>query len=255
MAAYDFENDPSILIEGAMDTETDHLIGLLKNKRTVCVGNRTYHTGFLGAHDEPVVISRTYQGIVNAAAATELAIAHFNPRIVINQGIGGAHDTALHVGDIVIGEKVVPMGAIKTGFSPSGAGIDASDFTINPVEIYDKASGGTGKVSEFPCDERLVALAETVRTACTKMRGVICSSDEWNNQLDRIALLRERYHTAVEDMESVAPALLCLSYGIPFIGIRIISNSIVNDEGFDESVGIAGQEFVAQFVEALHEAV
>ena len=78
------------------------------------------------------------------------------------------------------------------------------------------------------------------------------SADEWNNQIDRIALLREKYHTASEDMESAAVAQLCLSYGIPFLGIRILSNSIVNGEEFDESVGIEGQKFTLRLVEALH---
>ena len=77
--------------------------------------------------------------------------------------------------------------------------------------------------------------------------------DEWNNQLDRIALLRERYHTAVEDMESAAAAQLCLSYGVPFLGVRILSNSIVNGEKFDEAVGIDGQKFMLSLIDQMRE--
>ena len=84
-------------------------------------------------------------------------------------------------------------------------------------------------------------------------RGVIGSGDEWNNQLDRIALLRERYHTAVEDMESAAAAQLCLSYGVPFLGVRILSNSIVNGEKFDEAVGIDGQKFMLSLIDQMRE--
>ena len=91
-----------------------------------------------------------------------------------------------------------------------------------------------------------------VQTAFHVGRGVIGSADEWNNQLDRIALLRERYKTAVEDMESAAPAELCLAHGIPFLGIRIISNSIVTGESFEEAVGVDVQKFAVSFVEQLH---
>lgn len=96
------------------------------------------------------------------------------------------------------------------------------------------------------------AASERSAAQRTIKRGIIGSADEWNNQLDRIALLRERYGTSVEDMESAAAAQLCFSYGIPFLGIRILSNSIVNGEEFDESVGIDCQRFVLDYVEMLY---
>lgn len=251
MEKYDFTRQPSILIQGAMDTETGYLIGHLAEAECITFGNWVFYTGFLGMEKEPVIISKTYQGMVNAAAATSLALAHFAPKAVINQGIGGGHDTGFHRGDIVLGERVVPIGAVMWGFSGTGAGIDGRDFEPLPIEIYNRKKGCTEKVLDFPCDKELLAIAEGVAATCRIRRGTIASGDEWNNQLDRIALLKERYHTAVEDMESAAAAQLCLSYGIPFIGIRILSNSIVNGEEFDESVGILGQKFILRYVEAL----
>lgn len=253
MAQYDFTKQPSILIQGAMETETDYLIEHLKDAACTVLGNWKFYTGFFGADSVPVIISRTYQGMVNTAAATGLALVHFRPKAVINQGIGGGHDPAIHRGDIVLGERVVPMGAVVRRFSAEGAGIDERDFEILPVEIYNKEKGNTEKVTSFPCDKRLLEVAEEVKSPYRRRRGVIGSADEWNNQLDRIALLRERYGTAVEDMESAAVAQLCLSYGLPFIGIRILSNSIVNDEEFDESVGVDGQKFILTYVEALQQ--
>lgn len=251
MEKYDFTRQPSILIQGAMDTETEYLIGHLAGAECIRLGNWDFHTGFLGKNKEPVIISRTYQGMVNAAAATSLALVHFAPKAVINQGIGGGHDTRFHRGDIVLGERVVPMGAVMRHFSGSGAGIDETDFEPLRIEIYNRAKGKTEKVPDFGCDKELLSIAEKVETPYRTGRGILGSADEWNNQLDRIALLRERYRTAVEDMESAAPAQLCLSYGIPFIGIRILSNSIVNGEDFDESVGIDGQKYILSYVEAL----
>ncbi len=254
MEAYDFINAPSLLIQGAMDTETEYLIEQLEETKCTTLGNWRFYEGYLGRYREPVVISRTYQGMVNAAAATSLALVHFSPKAVINQGIGGGHDPRFHRGDIVLGERVVPMGAVIRRFSARGAGIDARDFEPLPIEIYNRKKGRTEKVCGFPCDERLLSIAEkTGKRAQIIGRDIIGSADEWNNQLDRIALLRERYHTAVEDMESAASAELCVSYGIPFIGIRILSNSIVNAEEFDESVGVDCQKFIVHYVEALHD--
>ena len=53
-------------------------------------------------------------------------------------------------------------------------------------------------------------------------------------------------------METAASAQICSSYNIPFIGIRILSNSIVNDEEVDKTLGVDGQKFVERFVEQLN---
>ena len=251
MERYDFKTQPSILIQGAMESETEYMIGQLLDMECVSLGNYKYYTGFLGKHREPVIISRTYQGMVNAAAATSLALTYFAPKAVINQGIAGGHAPEIHLGDILIGERIVPMGAVMWNFGEAGAGIDAKGFKPLELEIFSKAKGMTEKVADFPCDERLIAAAERVETSKHVMKGVIGSADEWNNQIDRIALLRERYQTAAEEMESAAMAQLCVSYGIPFIGVRIISNSIVNGEEYDESVGTDIQKFVIAYVEEL----
>lgn len=248
---YDFTTQPSVLIQGAMETETEYLIGQLAEREEVMVGNWKFHTGFLGETGVPVIISRTYMGMVNAAAVTSLALVYFSPRIVINQGIAGGHDKTVHLGDIVLGVRAVPMGAMMRQFSAEGEGISESDFELLPIEIYNRRKQGTEKVESFPCDERLLAIAESVETTCKIVRGVLGSADEWNNQIDRIALLRERYQTTSEDMESAAVAQLCLSYDIPFIGIRMISNSIVNDEAYDESVAGVCQRYIERFVEKI----
>lgn len=252
MNRYDFTTQPSILIQGAMETETDYLIEQVSDTACVTLGNWKFYTGFLGKNREPVIISRTYMGMVNAAAATSLALTYFSPKVVINQGIAGGHDTSFHLGDIVIGERIVPMAAMMWDMREAGAGIDAEGFAPLKLEIFNKKKQITEKVTDFPCDKRLVEIAEQMDTMYHARRGVIGSADEWNNQLDRIALLRERYQTAAEEMESAATAQLCLSYGIPFIGMRILSNSIVNDEAYEESVATDMQKYVLSYVEALH---
>lgn len=252
MEHYDFENKPAILIQGAMETETKYLIGALEDATCVALGNWKFYTGFLGKYKEPVIISRTYQGMVNASADTVLALTHFKVKAVVNQGIAGGHDTNIHLGEIVIGERVVPMGAVMQGYAAENAGIEPLNFRPLPIEIYDRVKGQTEKVIDFLCDEELIAAAERVPTNIKTHRGVLGSADEWNNQIDWIAVMRERYHTAAEDMESAATAQICRSYGVPFIGIRMISNSIVNGEDFKEEVALLGQKFIQSYIEELH---
>lgn len=258
MKEYDFTKQPSILIQGAMESEIAYMTTKLKDPESVTLGNWSFVTGFLGKYSEPVIISRTYQGMVNAAAATSIALTGFAPRAVINQGLCGGHDKAFHRGDIVLGEKAVMMSAVEYSYAPEGAGIREAESVPLPIEVFRRNEGVTGTVTEFPCDEKLLAAAEQAARAFSARgesliaRGVLGSADEWNNQLDRIALLRKRCHTASEDMETAAVAQLCLSYGIPFLGIRILSNSIVNGEDFDESVAEVCQKFVISVVETAH---
>lgn len=249
---YDFTAQPSVLIQGAMDVETRYLMDRLESPQKIVLGSWTFHAGFLGRYREPVIISKTYQGMVNAAAASSLALSYFSPKAVINQGISGGHAPSFRRGEIVLGEKVIPMGAMMWEYAPEGAGVRPEGFELLPIEVYDQTTGKTRKVKEFPCDKELLACAEQVETALIARRGILGSADEWNNQIDRIAMLRARYRTASEDMESAAVAQVCLSYGVPFLGIRILSNSIVTGEEYDEAVAEDGQKFVFKFVEALH---
>ena len=49
MGNYDFTKQPSLLIQGAMDTETAYFIEHLEEHECVTIGNWKFHTGFLGA--------------------------------------------------------------------------------------------------------------------------------------------------------------------------------------------------------------
>lgn len=252
---YDFTKHPSILIQGAMDVETELLISKLQDKNLVSVGNWMFYTGFLTNKKVPVVISRTRVGMVNCAAATSLAMVYWNPKIVINQGVAGGHDPRLHRGDIVIGERVVNMGSWEFGYAPEGAGIDPFLCSPKKTTIYECRTGQEKRMTEFMCDSRLVEVAAGIDCSKNVLVGTMGSADEWNNQLDRITMLREHYQTLSEDMETAASAQICNSYGIPFIGIRALSNTILHQEEYDRSIGTECQKFILRYVEALADSV
>ena len=107
-----------IVIEGAMNTETEVLIRALKNPVVYREMNYMFVAGTY--KDYPVVIVRTEIGLANAAASTALAIKKFNPCAVINQGTAGGHDPALKIGDIVIGEFSFDYTAFRSAYSAAG---------------------------------------------------------------------------------------------------------------------------------------
>lgn len=245
------EKEKFCLIAGAMECEVSTIKKNMQVKKVHRIGNWEYAEGTLQGGSLPILLAQTYQGTVNAAGAIAIAVSHFAIGRVINFGIGGGHIPSLHKGDIVLSEKVVPLSALNRHFSPLGAGIDERDFELYPLEVKDRESGKTYKVSEFPGDTNLLRIAADIPWKGQVQSGVIASGDEWNNQIDRIAMLHERFGTLVEDMESVSCAAICLSGHIPFLGIRILSNNITNGEEFDESYAEKGQEFVLNLLKAL----
>lgn len=231
-----------ILYTGAMDAETLYLMNELTQAEQVTLGCWKCMCGFLDGI--PVVIVRTNQGMANAAASTALAIERFHPRAVLNQGTSGGHAPDLHRGDIVIGARVINMTAVRTPDRERGAGIDVESAQPLGLEIANTEPGDGRKMTEFFADAVLLEAAEqTLWTDGRVVKGTIGSGDVWNNELDRIHWLYTNWGTMTEEMETAASAQICAAYNIPFLGVRILSNTAVYGESFDETTGVKCQQF------------
>lgn len=123
------ENDKVVLIQGAMDIEVQYSIDLLKDKRLVQIAEYEFYEGTI--NNIKIVVSKTLVGTINAAIATTIGIENFNPYIVINQGIAGAHKEDLHVGDIVIGEECCNINSYKMPIKSKGKGSDPFEWELN----------------------------------------------------------------------------------------------------------------------------
>ena len=231
-----------ILYTGAMDAETLYLMQELKQPERVTLGCWKCMRGILD--DIPVVIVRTNQGMANAAAATALAIERFEPQAILNQGTSGGHAPDLHRGDIVLGARVINMTAVRTPDRERGAGMDLEHAEPLGLEIANTNSGDGKKMTVFLADAALLSAAEQIKYAEGRVvTGTIGSGDIWNNELDRIHWLHTNWGTLTEEMETAACAQICTAYGIPFLGIRILSNTAVHREAFDETTGMHCQKF------------
>lgn len=239
-----------ILIEGAMNTETEILIRALENP----VAYRDFNYLFVAGtyKNYPVVVARTEQGLANAAASTALAIKKFNPIAVINQGTAGGTTPEFNIGDIVIGEKSIPTSAYKTAKALKGAGVDFTTQEMRGVYAYDKATGNFQPHKESFADPTLLKVAQNVADAHKEFNvttGVIGSADWWMCWVDYMTFLHEKYGMVCEEMETNAVAQICQNAGLPFIGIRVLSDNItVNDDYAPKSATIA-QDFVLLVVE------
>ena len=234
-----------ILIEGAMNIETEVLVRALKNPVAYRELNYLFVAGTY--KDYPVVIVRTEIGVANSAASTALAIKKFNPVAVINQGTAGGYGYDLKVGDIVIGERTFNRNAFKLSYSPAGAGIDLIKQENFGTYAYDAASGKFQAYTEYFADPTLLNIAFKVANTHEEFNavsGVIGTGDSWLECIDYVNFLHETYGSSCEEMETVSAAQICQNASIPFIGIRVISNNTELRATFDENAAKIGQDFV-----------
>ena len=237
-----------IMLEGAMDLETELLFASLEQPKEHLLGQWRFVEGIY--KDTPLVVAATSIGSANAAAATALGIEHFHPAAVINQGTAGGHDPALKAFDIVLGKQSFDASSYRTAKEETadwqhmelmGAyAYDSQEKVFIPQSVY------------YSGDENLLEAAHKTAASYTHGKvvdGCIASSNTWNRQKERILYLHEQFSSSCEDMEVNSAAQICKQYKIPFLGIRIISNTEFQDEEFQPESAKACQQFVLSVVQ------
>ena len=225
-----------ILIQGAMDVETDRTVERLEGFRAETVaGFRFWRGWYAGAE---LVVSRTEVGTVSAAAATVLGIQRFSPRLVLNQGTAGAHRPDLHVGDIVVGRTCVDIQSVLMPRRGTGEGMAPAAW-----QLWDFDADTPPAVLEG--DALWAERFETAPyTGGRVLPGRLGTGDVFNREHDRIEWLRERAGEDCEDMESLAAYRVCRRFGVPCLGLRIVSNNELTGEPYRREVGEELQEFI-----------
>ena len=239
-----------ILIEGAMNTETEILIRALKNPVTYRELNYLFVAGIYKNY--PVVIVRTEIGMANAAASTALAIKKFNPCAVINQGTAGGQDSALKIGTVIIGEHSFDNTAYRTAYSVADAGIDLTKQENIGTYAYDKTTKKFQAYTEYFADPTLFNIAFKVANANKNFNvvsGVIGTGNTWLECVDYVNFLHEKYGSSCEEMETNVAAQICQNAGVPFIGIRVLSDNVTNSREYVPESAKVAQNFVLLVVE------
>lgn len=238
-----------IMILGPMKSESAYLTEQLHEPKEHRLGAYRFVSGTVDAY--PVVIGRTYIGMVNSAAATALAIERFDPQCVMIQGTSGAHDPDLHQGDIVLGENIVHVGRFFTQHRDSGDESCFYDWSFPGSEMI--VDGKEQFIGVLHSDPAIMDIAASVPYPYGRVkRGTIGAADIWNRELDMIAYLRATLGTDCEEMEGFAVAQVCAQLGVKCADIRVISNSEWHsDEVFDESYGRLCQEFCLEVIRQL----
>jgi adenosylhomocysteine nucleosidase len=241
-----------IVVQGAVDTELQPLIAALEGREQIQVAAWTFWRGRIGG--KTIVVSRTEVGPVNASAATTLAIRTFRPRLIINQGTAGATIPDLKLFDIVVGEAAVDYGAFRSAPAAAGAGVDLSRWTPMPHRLR---LDGKERVAfdRFPGDAAAVEAALRIPNPRGRVtKGIIGTAFEFNREVDRLVWMNKTYGVVSEDMESAYAAGTAAGFKVPFVAIRIISDSEFHRTEFQPVAGEYCAAFVLELVRSLKAA-
>lgn len=241
----------TILVQGAMDIETEYLIKALSNPVKEQIASWTFWKGEIG--NKTVIVSRTEIGITNASAATTIGIMKYSPNLIINQGTSGGHDPKLHAGDIVLAEKIINIGAVRTERKEYGIPADDKDgIFFEDVQRIRDSKGNTVDYPYFSSEKKIIDIAKKIDYKNGKIVvGTIGTADQWNRELERIKFIHERYNTSAEEMETVAAAQVAKAFNIPFMGVRILSNTDIHNEDFNPQTAIWCQEYTIELIKKL----
>jgi adenosylhomocysteine nucleosidase len=238
-----------VMVQGALDVELQPLLTALEGRKVVKLDAWTFWTGRIG--NKNVVVSRTEVGPLNAAAATAIGIRYFQPRIVINQGTAGGHNRALKLWDIVVGERTIDFSGVEQTHGDEGSGVQLARW--RPMYNRLRIDGSNQITFEnFPADEFLVKAALRIPYARGHViAGNIGSAFHYSRELDYIDWLRRVYKTDSEDMESAFSAGVATAMHVPFVAVRIISDTEWEHPTFERIAGAYCADFVVQMIRAL----
>ena len=185
----------------AMRKELDLLLPLLNDSEESRMAGFEFHRGKMGKHD--VMVMQCGIGKVNAAMGTLTLINAFLPDFVINSGVAGGADSTVSVMDIVAGARVA--------YHDVWCGPESELGQVQGLPLY--FEGAARLLQLLPVQDNL-------------HKGLICSGDQFIDTMESVKRIKNNFSEALAvDMESGAIAQVCYLCKVPFLALRVISDS------------------------------
>ena len=185
----------------AMRKELDLLLPLLQDSEESRMSGFEFHRGKVGRHD--VMVMQCGIGKVNAAMGTLMLVNHFAPNYVINSGVAGGADSSVNVMDVVAGARVA--------YHDVWCGPESELGRVQGLPLY------------FEGANRLL---ELLPERDDIHKGLICSGDQFIDKMEDVNRIKGNFPEVLAvDMESGAIAQVCHLTQVPFLALRVISDS------------------------------
>lgn len=188
-----------IAIIAAMSKELSLLLPMIDSLATITANNVTFHTGRMGQHE--IIAAECGIGKVNAAVGTLTLIECFHPDMIINTGVAGGTGASASILDVVVADRIA-----------------YHDVWCGPGTTPGQAAGCP---PYFTCP-----LADDIFDGLNVKRGLVASGDIFVSMAKEVSRILSVCPDAVAvDMESAAIAHVCHLKNVPFVCIRVISDT------------------------------
>ncbi|MDE6368392.1 MAG: 5'-methylthioadenosine/adenosylhomocysteine nucleosidase [Muribaculaceae bacterium] len=188
-----------IAIIAAMSKELALLLPLIDSPSTITANGMTFHKGRIGNHE--IIATECGIGKVNAAVGALTLIECFHPDMVINTGVAGGTGAGASILDVVVADSVA-----------------YHDVWCGPGTVPGQAASCPEK---FDCP-----LPDSVFDGMDVKRGLVASGDIFVSKPEEVTKILSVWPEAMAvDMESAAIAQVCYLKSVPFVCIRVISDT------------------------------
>ena len=198
-----------IAIIVAMQSEFNLVSNILENAEPREIEGAKALVGELSG--KQIILLKSGIGKVNAAMQVTSLIAEMHPDYIINSGVAGGIGEGMHQGDIVVG-------------------------TVTCYHDVWCGEGEWGQVQgfplKFPANVDLVNAAKEVYNSQFSILnsqlifGLICTGDQFISDLATLQGIKRNFPDGkAVDMESAAIAQVCYAKRVPFMSLRIVSDT------------------------------
>ncbi|WP_457746575.1 5'-methylthioadenosine/adenosylhomocysteine nucleosidase [Sulfurimonas sp.] len=226
-----------IAIMGAMPEEVAPILEHLDNVVEVNYAKNKYYKAQY--KDIEIVVAYSKIGKVFSTLTASTMLQMFACDVLLFTGVAGAVSSELHIGDLVVANKLAQHDLDITifghphGFVPEGS-------------VYIEADKDLIALSKIVADEMKVDVKE----------GIIATGDQFIASQERKNFIAETFKADALEMEGASVAVVCDALGVPFFILRSISDSADMDAGFNfeefvESSAKISAEFLMKMVDKL----
>ena len=199
--------------------------------------------GRLGKND--IVLWQCGIGKVNAAIGTMLLIQQHHPDCIISTGLAGGIDAEMRVMDVLVASELM-----------------YHDVWCGEGNEYGQVQGCPAR---YEADPTLLRLAMELSSTSDRsaVKGLLCTGDKFiTNRDEQAAIKRQIPQGLAVDMESTAIAQTCYLQKVPFLTIRIISDTPGNTDNHQQqwsdflaSMCDRSFQWVSQYLNVLPEQI
>lgn len=209
-------------VMGAMDVELEMIHQDMLIEQVDTIAQRIFTVGTL--YDIPCITVRAGIGKVNAAMTSEMLIREYGVDAIVFTGVAGGIDPDLHIGDIVISERVVHH--------------DLGEIQPDSFVVWDTIGYiADSALVEFTMQAVMKTIFKPIPPEMREGRnllprvklGIVATGDQFIASETKRQWIEQSLHAACVEMEGAAVAQVCTVHDVPFVIIRSLSD-LANEE-------------------------